>query len=225
MLFVVSPKTEITMELNWIEQSFFVWWRLKIWILNIALNAFELIYLDRLSTEITAQTTFLLWIFCKVPAKKSQKETNVVFLLIDLIKAHNFFEHEMMCLGVIPNVLTIEERILDWCRFLVKLSIYLFHGHINILLADGISLFISVNTILLMFLQFSFQFLLMVFGWLSKINFFETDIALKGRLSNWNKADRGQSIWIEEWKWLVLPDIELILPGSRQNVFYFMTHK
>jgi hypothetical protein len=46
-----------------------------------------------------------------MPAEQSQKEADVVLLLIDLIEIHHFFQYEIVRLGKGPNCLTVQQRI------------------------------------------------------------------------------------------------------------------
>ena len=122
---------------------------------------------------------------------------------------------------VVPDGLTLEERVFLILGPLVQLLGNILHRHIQIFPPYFVGGLPQVNTVFFVLAQ-----LLLQIGQLLRLlpvaDLVEADVALEGVFGEGSVALRGKQVGVEEGEGLVLPEGELVEPSSFEDRLYFM---
>ena len=122
---------------------------------------------------------------------------------------------------VVPDGLTLEERVFLILGPLVQLLGNILHRHIQIFPPYFVGRLPQVNTVFFVLAQLLLQ-IRQLLRLLPVADLVEADVALEGVFGEGSVALRGEQVGVEEGEGLVLPEGELVEPGSFEDRLYFM---
>lgn len=122
---------------------------------------------------------------------------------------------------IVPDGLTLEERVFLVFRLLVQLLGNILHRHIQIFPPYFVGRLPQVNTVFFVLAQLLFQ-IYQLLRLLPVADLVEADVALEGVFGEGSVALRGEQVGVEEGKRLVLPEGEFVEPGSFEDRYYFV---